>query len=192
MADTGRDAKNDVVHRRGEPLSKEDLLRRGDELIEALAADNDVPVELQLAASGVWRAVNNAGYAQLLTSLTGGHVHSNPVRRSETGWQIGFIGEGQSSAGCQDLLGVAFLRNRQPELGFDQAETILMGQPVQIPATEAFVWVEPKYRKQGIATSAAGLILAEGVAHNPFPVNPANLAAAGLMQKIEPAIAQVH
>ncbi len=120
-----------------------ELLSRTRTVVEAFSADEEVPEELRLAADSIWNAVENAGVAQLLPGryFTGTPRHV----QSESGWNLHIIQDGNGCGEMPKSLGVIVSRHLMEPL-----------EPYADPVwyDDAYIWVQPEFRGQGVATTA--------------------------------------
>lgn len=186
----GFDAKHWSTGPLGDDTGSERLERTTKAVLEFMR--EDVPRELKFAASSIWLAVEHSDVATLY-----GAIHERGFRRgytqSEDGWRMLVLRRGEGTQ-VPETVGLAFTRSGLEPADYHDSLVISVSsrggihREPQTPYTDAYLWVRPGSRNQGVANEAMGSLefYRHGEYRVPFEVDLGNAAVAKLMERHVP------
>ncbi len=151
-------------------------------------AGENAPKELKLAASTIWLAVQQAHATSLIRAISDRHGAVRPYLESEDGWKMQFIQDESAGISKPPInLGLEFTRRV-----FDDSSSHIgsvssrRGDSRPQPwYSDAYIWVTPLARSQGIATLVLERLASNTVGdlRMPFEIDPSNAAATILVER---------
>ncbi len=164
------------------------LLDRTEKTVREFAQQGDEPVELRLAATSVWLAVRAANLADLFRPSGNPYKANKPYMKSPEGWGLHVITRGgDSRAELPDTIGFVFTREGQETVDHSGQTystnprtnaRLIRSLDREAPRfTDAYVWLQPEARGEGIAAGALESVIPHIEATDvrvPFDIDPAN------------------